>query len=101
MHAGVGSALADVTLVAFSFARASQSNCQPQLAGAALVFSSRATLMSHDLWMEDNNSLDLTDSVEDRVHVPIAFTRDHADWLAADFFSTSTDAVWAVCPGHR
>ena len=29
MHAGVGPALADVTLVAFSFACASQSNCQP------------------------------------------------------------------------
>ena len=29
MHAGVGSALADVTLVASSFARASQCNCQP------------------------------------------------------------------------
>ena len=29
LHAGVGSALADVTLVAFSFACASQSNCQP------------------------------------------------------------------------
>ena len=34
--------------------------------------------------MEDSNSLDLTDSAEDRVHVPIAFTRDHADWLTAD-----------------
>ena len=40
--------------------------------------------MSHDPWMEDSNSLDLTDSAEDRVHVPIAFTRDHADWLTAD-----------------
>ena len=29
LHAGVGSALADVTLVAFSFARTSQCNCQP------------------------------------------------------------------------
>ena len=34
--------------------------------------------------MEDSNSLDLTDSAEDRVHVPFAFTRDHADWLTAD-----------------
>ena len=34
--------------------------------------------------MEDSNSLDLTDSVEDRVHVPFAFTRDHAEWLTAD-----------------
>ena len=34
--------------------------------------------------MEDSNSLDLTDSAEDRVHVPVAFTRDHADWLTAD-----------------
>ena len=41
--------------------------------------------MSHDPWMEDSNSLDLTDSVEDRVlHVPFAFTRDHAEWLTAD-----------------
>ena len=29
-------------------------------------------------------SLDLTDSAEDRVHVPFAFTRDHAEWLTAD-----------------
>ena len=57
LHAGVGSALADV-IFAFSFARASQCNCQPQLAEAALVFSSRATPMSHDPWMEDSNSLD-------------------------------------------
>ena len=28
--------------------------------------------------------LDLTDSAEDRVHVPFAFTRNHADWLTAD-----------------
>ena len=21
--------------------------------------------------------------------------------VGSDFFSTSTDAVWAVCPGHR
>ena len=40
--------------------------------------------MSHDPWMEDSNSLDLADSVEDRVHVPFAFTRDHAEWLTAD-----------------
>ena len=40
--------------------------------------------MSHDPWMEDSNSLDLTDNVEDRVHVPFAFTRDHAEWLTAD-----------------
>ena len=32
--------------------------------------------------MEDSNSLDLTDSVEDRVHVPFAFTRDHAEQMA-------------------
>ena len=48
LHVGVRSALADITLVAFSFARAGQCNCQPQLAGAALVFLSRATPMSHD-----------------------------------------------------
>ena len=40
--------------------------------------------MSHDPWMEDSNSLDLTDSAEDGVHVPLAFTRDHAEWLTAD-----------------
>ena len=40
--------------------------------------------MSQDPWMEDGNSLDLTDSAEDRVHVPLAFTRDHAEWLTAD-----------------
>ena len=34
--------------------------------------------------MEDSNLLDLADSAEDRVHVPVAFTRDHADWLTAD-----------------
>ena len=34
--------------------------------------------------MEDSNSLDLTDCVEDRVHVPFAYTRDHAEWLTAD-----------------
>ena len=55
LHVGVRSALADITLVAFV-----------------------------DPWMEDGNSLDLTDSAEDRVHVPLAFTRDHAEWLTAD-----------------
>ena len=34
--------------------------------------------------MEDSNSLDLTDGVEDRIHVPFAYTRDHAEWLTAD-----------------
>ena len=34
--------------------------------------------------MEDSFSLDLTDSAEDGVHVPFAFTRDHADWPTAD-----------------
>ena len=34
--------------------------------------------------MEDSNSLDLIDCVEDRVRVPFAFTRDHAEWLTAD-----------------
>ena len=45
--------------------------------------------------MEDSNSLDLTDSAEDRVHVPFAFTRDHADWLTADdqaSFARGTEA---------
>ena len=37
--------------------------------------------MSQDPWEEDDNPLDLNDSVEDRVHVPIAFTRATADWL--------------------
>ena len=40
--------------------------------------------MSHDPWMEDSNSLDLTESTENRVHVPFVFTRDHADWLTTD-----------------
>ena len=40
--------------------------------------------MSHDPWMEDSNSLDLTDNTENRVHVPFVFTRDHADWLTTD-----------------
>ena len=34
--------------------------------------------------MEDGNSLDLTDSAEDGVHVPLTFTRDHAEWLTSD-----------------
>ena len=48
-----------------------------------------------DPWMEDGNSLDLTDSAEDRVCVPLAFTRDHAEWLTADDqanFARSTEA---------
>ena len=40
--------------------------------------------MSHDLWNEDSNSLDLTDTTENRVHAPFVFTRDHADWLTMD-----------------
>ena len=40
--------------------------------------------MTHDPWIEDSNSLDLTDCVEDRIHVPFAYTRDHAEWLTAD-----------------
>ena len=40
--------------------------------------------MSHDLRMEDSNSLDLTDNTENRVHAPFVFTRDHADWLTTD-----------------
>ena len=32
--------------------------------------------------MEDSNSLDLTDGLEDRVHVPFVYTRDHASLLA-------------------
>ena len=34
--------------------------------------------------MEDSNSLDLTEGLEDRVHVPFVYTRDHAEWLTAD-----------------
>ena len=34
--------------------------------------------------MEDSNSLDLTDTTEDRVRAPFVFTRDHADWLTTD-----------------
>ena len=71
LHAGVRSVLADITLVAFSFARTGQCNCQPQLAGAAFAFSSRATPMSQDPWMEDGNSLNLTDSAEDEPMYPL------------------------------
>ena len=45
--------------------------------------------------MEDNNSLDLTDGLEDRVHVPFVYTRDHAEWLTADgqaSFARGTEA---------
>ena len=51
--------------------------------------------MSQDPWEEDDNPLDLNDSIEDRVHVPIAFTRDTADWLPADghaLFAQGTEA---------
>ena len=34
--------------------------------------------------MEDGNSLDPTDGAEDGVHLALAFTRDHAEWLTAD-----------------
>ena len=34
--------------------------------------------------MEDSNSLDLTDTTDNRVHAPFVFTRDHADWLTMD-----------------
>ena len=45
--------------------------------------------------MEDSNSLDLTDGLEDRVHVPFVYTRDHAEWLTADgqaSFARGTEA---------
>ena len=48
--------------------------------------------MSHDPWMEDSNSLE---GLEDRVHVPFVYTRDHAEWLAADgqaSFARGTEA---------
>ena len=51
--------------------------------------------MSHDPWMEDSNSLDLTEGLEDRVHVPFVYTRDHAEWLTADgqaSFARGTEA---------
>ena len=51
--------------------------------------------MSHDPWMEDSNSLDLTEGLEDRVHVPFVCTRDHAEWLTADgqaSFARGTEA---------
>ena len=53
--------------------------------------------MPHDPWMEDSNSLDLTDTTETRVHAPFVFTRDHADWLTADgqaCFARGTGDVW-------
>ena len=37
--------------------------------------------MSQDPWEVDDNPLDLTDSMDDRVPVPIAFTQAAADWL--------------------
>ena len=37
--------------------------------------------MSQDPWEEDANPLDLNDSMDDRVQVPIAFTQAAADWL--------------------
>ena len=40
--------------------------------------------MSHDPWMEDSNSLDLTDTTETGVRAPFVFTRNHADWLTTD-----------------
>ena len=45
--------------------------------------------------MEDSNSLDLTEGLEDRVHVPFVYTRDHAEWLTADgqaSFARGTEA---------
>ena len=51
--------------------------------------------MSHDLWREDSNSLDLTEGLEDRVYVPFVYTRDHAEWLTADgqaSFARGTEA---------
>ena len=45
--------------------------------------------------MEDSNSLDLTDGLEDRVHAPFVYTRDHAEWLTADgqaSFARGTEA---------
>ena len=45
--------------------------------------------------MEDSNSLDLTDGLEDRVQVPFVYTRDHAEWLTADgqaSFARGTEA---------
>ena len=37
--------------------------------------------MSQDPWEVEDNPLDLNDSMDDRVHVPIAFTQATADWL--------------------
>ena len=51
--------------------------------------------MSHDPWMEDSKSLDLTEGLEDRIHVPFVYTRDHAEWLTADgqaSFARGTEA---------
>ena len=54
----MGSASADVTLVAFSFARASPT---ANLGWRELRSYFRAEqLQSHDPWVEDSNSLDLT-----------------------------------------
>ena len=37
--------------------------------------------MSQDPWEVDDNSLDLNDSIDDQIRVPMAFTRANADWL--------------------
>ena len=45
--------------------------------------------------MEDSNSLDLTDGLEDSLHAPFVYTRDHAEWLTADgqaSFARGTEA---------
>ena len=47
--------------------------------------------MSQDPWEEDENPLDLNDSMDDRVQVPIAFTQAAADWLPE-----AGHALWAL-----
>ena len=37
--------------------------------------------LSQDPWEEDENPLDLNDSMDDQVHVPIAFTQATTHWL--------------------
>ena len=56
--------------------------------------------MSHDPWMEDSNSLDLTDNTESRVHAPFVFTRDHADWLTEGELPDTT-AIIQTLISHR
>ena len=40
--------------------------------------------VNHILTVDLGRNFDLTESTENRLHVPFAFTRDHAEWLTTD-----------------